>query len=99
MDIPESMKAELGSWNNGAGIDLESWVSCEGNFSLAVGYASCFWPSFALFEDYILPKGITEDVLRDFERNGRSRKSVEWVINHLHISGIQHGGCADNLAG
>lgn len=50
MDIPESMKAELAAWNNGDGIDLESWISCEGRFSFAVGYASIFWPAFTLFE-------------------------------------------------
>ncbi|UWX03894.1 hypothetical protein H1235_15705 [Pseudoxanthomonas sp. NC8] len=26
MDIPESMKEELGRWNNGAGIDLDGWI-------------------------------------------------------------------------
>lgn len=95
MDTPESMKAELAAWNNGNGIDLESWVGCEGNFSLAVGYASVFWPAFTLFEGYILPDGFSEDALRGFERNGSSRKSVEWVMNHLHIADIQNGGCTD----
>jgi hypothetical protein len=95
MDTPESMKAELAAWNNGNGIDLESWIGCEGKFSLAVGYASIFWPAFTLFEGYILPAGFTEDALRGFERNGRNRKSVEWVMNHLHIADIQHGGCPD----
>ncbi|MGA8744060.1 MAG: hypothetical protein WB561_22905 [Terracidiphilus sp.] len=80
------MKAELAAWNNGDGIDLETWISCEGNFSLAVGYASIFWPAFTLFEGYILPDGVSEDDLRGFEQNGRSRKSVEWVMNPLHIA-------------
>ena len=93
MNTPESMKAELAAWNNGDGIDLESWVGCEGKFSLAVGYASIFWPEFTLFEGYILPAGVTKDNLRGCE--GRSRKSVEWVMNHLHIADIQHVGCQD----
>ena len=42
MKLPKSMKEELGAWNNGKGIDLDSWISCSGNFSLAVGYASIF---------------------------------------------------------
>lgn len=95
MDTPESMKAELAAWNNGDGIDLDTWVANEGNFSLAVGYASIFWPAFTLFEDYILPSGFSVDVLRDFERGQRGRQSVEWVMNHLHIADIQHWGCAD----
>ena len=94
MDTPESMKAELAAWNNGAGIDIESWVGCEGKFSLAVGYSSIFWPPFTLFEGYILREGFSEDSLRGFERNGRSRKSVEWLMNHLHIADIQYYGCS-----
>jgi hypothetical protein len=94
METPESMKAELAAWNNGAGIDIESWVGCEGNFSLAVGYTSVFWPEFVAFDGYILRKGFSEASLRGFERQ-RDRKSVEWVMNHLHIADIQYYGCKD----
>jgi hypothetical protein len=91
MNTPESMKAELAAWNNGAGIDLESWIGCEGRFSLAVGYASIFWPAFTLVEGYILPQGVSEDSLRAWEQGGRSRQSIEWVINHVHIADIHYG--------
>ena len=94
MDTPESMQAELAAWNNGAGIDLESWIGCEGRFSLAVGYASIFWPAFTLIEGYILPQGVSEGSLRSWERNGRSRQSIECVMNHVHIADI-HYGCGD----
>lgn len=91
MDIPTSMQAELGAWNNGKGIDLQSWVGCEGKFALAVGYASIFWPEFVEFNDYILRKGFSEDALKGFEsREGTTRKAVEAVMNHLHIADIQH---------
>lgn len=95
MDIPESMKAELAAWNNGNGIDLESWIGCEGRFSLAVGYASVFWPGFTLFDGYILRDGFLENNLRGFEQQGQRRQSVEWVMNHLHLEDIQHGDCQD----
>lgn len=96
MDIPESMKAELAAWNGGKGIDLESWIGCEGRFALAVGYATIFWPEFVAFDGYILRSGFSETSLRRFESQpGRSRKSVEWVMNHLHIHDIQHVGCTD----
>ena len=42
-DRQNSTKSELAAWNNGAGIDLESWTGCEGRFALAVGYAAIFW--------------------------------------------------------
>ncbi len=96
MKIPDSMKAELLAWNNSDGIDLESWVGCQGSFSLAVGYASVFWPEFVEFEGYILREGFSETSLRGFEKQeGASRKSVEWLMNHLHIADVQYYGCKD----
>ncbi len=95
MDVPESMRAELAAWNGARGIDLRSWVGCSGSFSLAVGYATVFWPEFTLFEGYILPMGFSETALRGFESRGDSRKAVEWVMNHLHLDSVQHLGCED----
>lgn len=90
------MKAELAAWNNGARVDIKSWVGCEGNFSLAIGYASVFWPEFVAFDGYILRKGFSETSLRGFEQQkGIDRKSVEWVMNHLHIADIQYRGFKD----
>ena len=90
METPESMKPQLAAWNNGAGIDLESWVGCEGRFSLAVGYAAIFWPEFVEFEGYILRKGFSESSLRGFElQEGTNRKAVESLMNHFHLDGIQ----------
>jgi hypothetical protein len=102
MNIPESMKDELGAWNNGKGIDLESWIGCEGNFQLAVGYTTLFNPNFVEFEDYILRCDEINDnfisKVRNWENAGEQKptsKGIEWVINHLHIADIHHGGCED----
>ena len=90
------MRAELNAWNNGDGIDLSSWVGCEGNFRLAAGYAAIFWPEFVAFEDYILTDGFSIESLRGFEKQkDGTPKSVEWAMNHLHIADIQHWGCPD----
>ncbi len=101
MNIPESMKKELGAWNNGQGIDLESWVGCEGNFSLAVGYTTIFCPQFIEYKEYIFEND--EPVDEEFEKHiwgfeaqeGSTPLSVEWVVNHLHIADIQYRGCED----
>lgn len=96
MQIPESMKAELGAWNNGKGIDLVSWVGCQSSFSLAVGYAAIFWPGFVKHNDYILRVGFSKSALEGFEaQNKGNRQAVEAVMNHLHIADIQHLGCED----
>src|SRR5207248_3637026 len=93
MEIPESMRAELGTWKNGAGIDLESWVGCAGSLGLAIGYATIFWPEFVLFDGYILRKGFSEGSLRGFEQQPNiNRKAVEWVMNHLHILDLHARG-------
>ena len=90
------MIPELSAWNGGDGIDLESWIGCIGNFKLAVGYSAIFWPRFVLFEDYVLQENFNVDSLRGFEKSTeRDKKSVEWVINHLHIADIQYHGCED----
>ena len=94
--IPESMKDELGAWNGGKGIDLESWVGCEGNFRLAVGYSTLFWPKFEAVGKYILVAGCPPEQIISFERQeGSTPQSVEAVLNHVHIDSIQHLGCED----
>lgn len=100
MTIPKSMIEELSLWNNGKGIDLESWVGCEGSFSLAVGYTSIFCPNFVEYGGYIFQaEEVDENLISAVKRwessNGTTRQGVEWVINHLHISDIQHNACED----
>jgi hypothetical protein len=93
---PADMLPELAEWNGGKGIGLETWVRCSGNFRLAIGYSAIFWPRFVLFEDYILPEGFSIESLRGFEKNpSRGKLSVEAVMNHLHLDGIQYQGCED----
>jgi len=96
IETPESMKADLAAWNTGDGIDLESWISCVGNFSLAVGYLSVFCPQFVEFEGYILREGFQQSSLRGFEVScAGDRKAVEAVMNHLHIADTHQYGCED----
>lgn len=93
---PADMLPELAEWNNGKGIDLESWIGCSGNFRLAIGYSAIFWPRFVLFEDYILREGFKVESVRGFEdqRKGNKR-AVEAALNHLHIADLQYCGCED----
>jgi hypothetical protein len=87
---------EMRDWNNGAGIDVESWIACQGNFRLAIGYSNIFWPEFVEFDKYVLRAGFAVESLRDFERQcGGDRRQIEGVMNHLHIADIQYHGCED----
>lgn len=99
MDIPSSMAEELQAWNGGKGIDLADWVGCEGRFSLAVGYLTVFWPEFQMLDGHIVRARTTIDSLRSFQRDqGSTRQSVEAMLNHLHLTDIQHLGCPDASA-
>jgi hypothetical protein len=99
METPASMRAELDAWNNGAGVDLETWAGCEGRFALAVGYAALLWPELELVEGYLVHAGTTAGQIRSFaEQPGATRPSVEAVLNHLHLADLQYVGCADCTA-
>jgi hypothetical protein len=86
MQPPSDMIPELSSsWMN----SLEHWVDCNGNYSLAVGYATVFWPTFVPFEDYILREGFDVENLRVWERQQKGNKrDVESLLNHVHIGDI-----------
>jgi hypothetical protein len=93
---PISMNSELSRWNGGKGIDLESWISGSGNFSLAIGYSEIFWPRFVEFEGYIFQENFSESALRQFETsNPNDKKIVEWIMNHIHLDSIHYIGCND----
>jgi len=94
--ILDSMKDELSAWNDGQGIDLNSWIGCTGNFSLAVGYTSVFWPSFTEYSGYILNSNADLESVRSWEASeGITPLGVEKAMNHLHIADIQHLACED----
>ncbi|PQZ78623.1 MULTISPECIES: hypothetical protein [unclassified Brevundimonas] len=84
-------------WNNGRGIDLESWIAMNGNYDLAVGYSLLFWPEFVEIDDYVLRQGSTEANLREWEKRGGGRKAIEAVINHIHIADIHYGASVSEV--
>jgi len=96
MDIPFSMRAELDSWNQGDGIELKPWIGCSGNYSLAVGYITVFWPEFKEVEGYILRKEISVDGIRELEQHeGSSRFYIEANLNNDYLHAIHYLGCPD----
>ena len=87
---------ELKDWNNGNGIDAQSWIGCSGTFQLAIGYSSIFWPTFVAFEGYVFREGFTIDGIRAWEQQcGTDRKAIESVMNHLHIADTHYSNCPD----
>jgi hypothetical protein len=77
---------ELGAWNDGRGIDLESWANAVGRYDFAIAYATIFWPDSVIHDDCVFrydPDGKNyEDWMKSLEGD---RARVEHVMNHLHI--------------
>lgn len=95
---PKSMTDELGAWNNGAGIPLETWTGNEGNYKLTVGYAALLWPRFEAVDKYILVEGVSKENIEGLENQvGSTPKGVEWVLNHWHLADL-HYHDDDNLS-
>ena len=77
---------ELQLWNNGQGIDIESWLSCVGSYEHAVAYGRLFWPEFTIHDGCVLFAGFNEESYRGFmESTNGHKRSVETVMNHRHI--------------
>jgi len=78
---------ELKNWNNGKGIDIDGWISCEGDHKHLIGYARILWPNFIEHDDCIfLGDQIDQESYRAFLAQSTGDKSaVEAVMNHQHI--------------
>lgn len=78
--------AELPRWNNGAGISPEGWISCMGNYELAIGYSLVFWPRFERIGPCIVRRDIGPFARERVEKCAEAEASgVEAMVNHLHI--------------
>ena len=86
---------DLRDWNDGAGIDVESWIASLGNFRLAIGYSTIFWPRFVEYNGFVLREGFSEASLRELSAKNNEKSAVEALMNHLHIADIQHYECSD----
>jgi hypothetical protein len=82
--------AELPLWNDGKGIDAESWIGCIGNPELAMGYSLIFWPEFARYKNYVVRAGCDNPkYIDEWERRcDGDRAAIEKVVNHIHIADL-----------
>ena len=82
----EALIPELSRWNEGRGIDVAAWISCIGNFEHLIGYLELIWPEFVEHEGCVLRAGFSAESFRGFmDHTGGNKRSVEAVINHVHI--------------
>jgi len=78
---------ELKDWNNGGGIDIDSWIQCEGDHKHLIGYARFFWPSFIEHDQCVFfHEGFDKETYLAFmARHKNDRTAVEMVMNHVHV--------------
>jgi hypothetical protein len=82
---------ELKDWNNGKGIDIESWIGCIGDFQKAIGYSAMFWPEFKEVNGCVVNANASEKIINDWiKKSPENPKAVEPVMNHLHIADLHY---------
>ena len=82
---------ELAEWNDGAGIDLPTWISGIGRYDHALGYASVFWPSFFDYQGCVLRSLPTASDFEKLKQHlGGDLSQAELFLNHLHMVNIFH---------
>lgn len=81
---------ELKDWNSGRGIDIESWIGCQGDHKHLIAYARILWPNFTEHDGCIfLGDCVDEENYRAFLAQTKGNKTaVEKVLNHRHIVDI-----------
>ncbi len=91
-----SLIPDLKGWNNGSGVDPETWVGCEGNFRLAAAYSLIFWPKFVEIDGMVFRDGMDRATLDSWMANcSGDRRAVEATANHLHIVDLHYVGAPD----
>ena len=76
-------------WNNGKGIDIDSWIQCMANHKILVGCARILWPEFIEREGCIFLGGSLANQDENYDgwvkRAREDRKAAEATANHMHI--------------
>ena len=82
---------ELQDWNNGKGVDVRSWIGALGKFQFMIAYSTIFWPQWKIYKEMIVSVDAPEELIdRWLSECKGDKKSVESVVNHLHIKDIHH---------
>jgi hypothetical protein len=78
---------ETKDWNNGKGVDIDSWIQCMANHKILIGCARILWPSFVEHDGCIfLGDSVNETNYQAFLKQADGNKQrVEAVMNHQHV--------------
>ncbi len=76
---------EMNDWNNGKGIDIDSWIQCMANHKILVGCARILWPDFIEREGCIFLRRDEGSYGEWLKRAKENRKIAEGTANHIHV--------------
>ncbi|MGY8768543.1 MAG: hypothetical protein ACKVH8_08970 [Pirellulales bacterium] len=77
---------ELQDWNDGRGIDMDGYLSCMGNYELAIVYAKFYWPNFVEHDGCIFRGALNIEIYEQWKGETKGNKTaIESVMNHVHI--------------
>jgi hypothetical protein len=83
---------ELADWeaHNKCQFEPEDWISCVGNYEHAIGYLSIFWPEMYEYDGCIFVSSLPEKEHYEswLSQTDGNKKSVEAVLNHVHITDL-----------
>lgn len=83
---------ELADWNDGEGIDIDSWLGANGNYTQAIAYGNLFWPEFVEYDDCVFHNHFQETTYQSWLIQTQGDKTaVEKVMNHRHLSDLFYG--------
>lgn len=86
---PDNLIPELQCWNNGDGIDLDGYLSCMGNYELAIGFANFYWPIFTEHDGCIFRGDVNIEIYEQWKEQTKGNKTaIESVMNHIHVLDI-----------
>lgn len=90
MSAPHDLLPDLKDWNDGGGISPLDWVFCtKVSSELVTGMTALFWPTFVMFEGYVLREDFSESHVRNWEgAAGSSREMVEATVNTLYMEDL-----------
>jgi len=77
---------ELQRWNDGRGIDLEGYLSCMGNYELAIAFGHFFWPTFVEHDGCLFRGHPNVEIYEQWKAQmGDDKSAIEGMMNHVHI--------------
>lgn len=81
---------ELRLWDDGAGIDIDTWIESICIPEHAIGYGRLFWPEFVAHDDCVFRATMFDAALYSdwMQRLKGDRRAVQVVMNHLHIGSL-----------